>query len=123
MKSIRFLLLFTLIASIQLDAQPIYKYSDIFFLDSTNGWILGTQNYLWKTTDAGSTWTSIYDPRIDSWGKLFFINEQKGWMLLDTILYYSSNGETVGLLSLNFLNQSAWQIFLLSTILLDLLEV
>lgn len=117
MKNLRFIIWIAVIVSLKLSAQPSYDYADIFFLDSTNGWILSSQDYLWKTTNAGSTWTSVYDTRIDTLGKLFFINEQNGWMLLNTSLYSSSDGgnswnfkyefsQFFGTFDINFINDS-----------------
>lgn len=73
-------------------SQSTDKYSDIFFLDDHNGWILSNNGYLWKTTNAGTDWISIYDSRIDTSGKITFVNEHNGWLLLNTTLYSSSNG-------------------------------
>lgn len=72
-------------------SQSTHKYSDIFFLDNHNGWILSDNGYLWKTTNAGIDWISIYDSRIDTSGKITFVDEQNGWMLLNTTLYFSSD--------------------------------
>lgn len=72
--------------------QSSLNYSDIFFLDDQNGWILSTDGYLWKTTNAGNNWISIFDPQIFGAGKITFIDEQNGWLLIRADLYYSSNG-------------------------------
>ena len=72
--------------------QSPHKYSDIFFLDDHNGWILSNNGYLWKTTNAGTDWIRIYDSRIDTSGKITFVNEQHGWLILDNSLLHSTNG-------------------------------
>ncbi len=72
--------------------QSPHKYSDIFFLDDHNGWILSTNGYLWKTTNAGTDWIKIYDSRIDTSGKITFVDEQNGWLILSNTLLRSSNG-------------------------------
>ncbi len=72
--------------------QSPHKYSDIFFLDDHNGWILSTNDYLWKTTNAGTDWIKIYDSRIDTSGKITFVDEQNGWLSLRNTLLRSSNG-------------------------------
>jgi photosystem II stability/assembly factor-like uncharacterized protein len=92
MKTLKFLICFSFTISILIYSQPVYKYSDIFFLNNTHGWILGTQNFIWKTSNAGVTWSAIFDNRINSWGEIFFLDEQNGWMLLDTKLYSSKDG-------------------------------
>ncbi len=90
----RFTIVFLLVISSNTHfySQAIHNYSDIFFLDDHNGWILSTNGYLWKTTNAGTDWVSIYDSRIDTSGKITFVDDQNGWMLLNTTLYYSANG-------------------------------
>ena len=73
-------------------SQSTYKYSDIFFLDDHNGWILSINGYLWKTTNAGTDWMRIYDSRIDTSGNITFVDEQNGWLILSNTLLRSSNG-------------------------------
>lgn len=73
-------------------SQSTHKYSDIFFLDDHNGWILSNNGYLWKTTNAGTDWIKIYDSRIDTSGKITFVDEQNGWLILSNTLLRSSNG-------------------------------
>ena len=72
--------------------QAIHKYSDIFFLDDHNGWILSANGYLWKTTNAGTDWIRINDSRIDTSGKITFVDEQNGWLILSNALLRSNNG-------------------------------
>jgi photosystem II stability/assembly factor-like uncharacterized protein len=90
----RFTIFFLLVIFLNTHSSPQsnYKYSDIFFLDDHNGWILSTNGYLGKTTNAGTDWMRIYDSRIDTSGKITFVDEQNGWMLLNTTLYSSANG-------------------------------
>jgi len=73
-------------------SQSTHKYSDIFFLDNHNGWILSDNGYLWKTTNAGIDWISIYDSRIDTSGKITFVDEQNGWIISGNNLLHSDNG-------------------------------
>jgi photosystem II stability/assembly factor-like uncharacterized protein len=47
---------------------------------------------LWKTTNAGTDWIRIYDSRIDTSGKITFVDEQNGWLILSNTLLRSSNG-------------------------------
>lgn len=92
MNRVKFFVLFAILVSTNFFPQSSQSYSDIFFLDDHNGWVLSNHNYLWKTTDAGSNWTSIYDSRIDTSGKIIFSDEQNGWMLLNNNLYSSHDG-------------------------------
>ncbi|HEX9250676.1 MAG TPA: T9SS type A sorting domain-containing protein [Ignavibacteriaceae bacterium] len=86
------LLLLVILFSTNSLPQSPHKYSDIFFLDDHNGWILSTNGYLWKTTNAGTDWIRIYDSRIDTSGKITFVDEQNGWLSLRNTLLRSSNG-------------------------------
>ncbi len=90
----RFTIFFLLVIFLNTHSLPqsIHKYSDIFFLDDHNGWILSTNGYLWKTTNAGTDWIRIYDSRIDTSGKITFVDEQNGWLILSNTLLRSSNG-------------------------------
>jgi photosystem II stability/assembly factor-like uncharacterized protein len=47
---------------------------------------------LWKTTNAGTDWMRIYDSRIDTSGKITFVDEQNGWIISGNNLLHSSNG-------------------------------
>jgi photosystem II stability/assembly factor-like uncharacterized protein len=90
----RFTIFFLLVIFLNTHSLPqsIHKYSDIFFLDDHNGWILSTNGYLWKTTNAGTDWIRIYDSRINTSGKITFVDEQNGWLILSNTLLRSSNG-------------------------------
>jgi len=66
-----------------------YYYSDIFFIDSINGWIVGQQSgneYLvLNTADGGETWSEqyleedvYYPPKIANC--VFFANDTVGWI-------------------------------------------
>jgi photosystem II stability/assembly factor-like uncharacterized protein len=92
MNRFKFFVLFVVLLSTNFFPQSSQSYSNIFFLDDHNGWVLSNRNYLWKTTDAGSSWISIYDSRIDTSGKIIFIDEQNGRMLLNNNLYSSHDG-------------------------------
>jgi photosystem II stability/assembly factor-like uncharacterized protein len=37
------------------------RWDDVFFTDSLHGWAGGSSGMLYKTTDAGATWTSVYN--------------------------------------------------------------
>ncbi|MGE5432904.1 MAG: YCF48-related protein [Syntrophomonadaceae bacterium] len=56
------------------------KYSSISFSDNKTGYIstfsLGNKSKLLKTTDAGSTWTSMNSPH--EWNKMIFKDEKNG---------------------------------------------
>lgn len=90
----RFTIFFLLVIFLNTHSLPqsIHKYSDIFFLDDHNGWILSTSDYLWKTTNAGEDWITINIPEIDTSGKITFVDEQNGWLISGNNLLHSNNG-------------------------------
>ena len=92
MKRFTIVLLLVIFSSTHSLPQSPYQFSDIFFLDDHNGWILSTCDYLWKTTNAGEDWITINIPEIDTSGKIYFADELNGWMLLNTTLLYSADG-------------------------------
>jgi len=92
MKRFTIFFLFVIFLNSHSISQSTHKYSDIFFLDDHNGWILSNNGYLWKTTNAGTDWIAIYDSRIDTSGKITFVDEQNGWLILSNTLLRSSNG-------------------------------
>ena len=92
MKRFTIVFLLVIFSNTHFFSQAIHNYSDIFFLDDHNGWILSTNGYLWKTTNAGTDWIRIYDSRIDTSGKITFVDEQNGWLILSNTLLRSSNG-------------------------------
>lgn len=68
--------------------------TDVFFVDSNNGWIVSQNGdvfdakggILYKTIDAGKTWTKINlsIPKSFFISKVFFITEEIGWLLIQT---------------------------------------
>ena len=52
--------------------------SDVFFVNATTAYAVG--NSFWKTTNAGSSWTKLYDFTGGVYRSLHFLNEMNGWM-------------------------------------------
>jgi photosystem II stability/assembly factor-like uncharacterized protein len=73
-------------------AQTTYNYNDIFFLDENDGWILGTNGNLWKTTNTGITWEHIYNNDINGGIGLQFTSSTTGWMTKQSELFTTSDG-------------------------------
>ncbi len=66
--------------------------SSLFFLNNYIGWSGTSTGIIYKTTDAGSNWTSIgsFTPGVTS---IFFVNEITGWVgFTNDKLRYTSNG-------------------------------
>jgi photosystem II stability/assembly factor-like uncharacterized protein len=62
----------------------------IQFLDSLNGFTLS--GWLNKTTDGGNSWVQILYPHINNPTDLFFLNDQKGWILSIDQLVITTDG-------------------------------
>ena len=65
--------------------------TDVFYVDSITAYAAGKS--IWKTTDAGSHWTKLYDfTGTVSYQTLFFLNDQTGWIIRYDGLYKTTNG-------------------------------
>lgn len=61
-----------------------YRYLwDIIFVNSNTGWIAGNNGYIYKTTDGGNNWNSIYIGGY-SYFDVFFIDSNNGWFVGDS---------------------------------------
>lgn len=67
---------------IQLPSDPDFYVVSIQFVNANTGYVLGffqLENRIWKTTDAGETWTTMPDPEADYLDKLYFFDENYGF--------------------------------------------
>ena len=80
------------------DFPEIRSVRDIFFIDSLNGWLVGTDGIIKYTNNGGSTWlngdSGIEDTDGFDWlRRVHFINENEGWVISDTgKIITSTNG-------------------------------
>jgi photosystem II stability/assembly factor-like uncharacterized protein len=65
-----------------------YRYTDVFFVDNMNGWIVGYKGYnvgdetvVYKTTNSGQDWLQYIFDEILYFDNIFFIDENNGWAL------------------------------------------
>jgi len=85
-----------------------YSLTDVFFVDSTTAYLAG--RCIWKSTDGGVNWTKLYTFTTDSTGykALYFLNDQKGWVVRKDGLYATTNGgvnwNKITTTGFNFLN-------------------
>ncbi len=70
-----------------------YLFTQIHFIDSLNGIVIGTQGVIYRTANGGEVWT-----KLDNSGELlraiFFLDDNTGWIVGDnsTILHTSNGG-------------------------------
>ncbi|MGN6342675.1 MAG: WD40/YVTN/BNR-like repeat-containing protein [Ginsengibacter sp.] len=65
--------------------------TDVFFVDTATAYAVG--NSVWKTTDAGYTWTKLYDfTPVTGFSSVFFTDKQTGWVVKQNGVYKSTNG-------------------------------
>lgn len=66
--------------------------TDVFFIDSDNGWIVGQMGTLVLTTDGGVTWESVKVDGIDI-RSITFLDRQNGWIVgKDGKIFKSEDG-------------------------------
>ncbi len=67
---------------------------DVFFVDPSRGWIVGSNSIIYKTTDGGSNWTSLSSsfPPFTNFTTVFFTDQNNGMLLAWNGIYKSSNG-------------------------------
>lgn len=66
---------------------PNVNYQSVFFINAQTGWASSARN-VYKTTDGGISWNTLeYDSVNNINSKIYFLNENTGW-----ILSYNENG-------------------------------
>lgn len=71
------------------------KFTDVFFLDLMQGWIVGSNGIILRTSDGGSTWTQITSGRTELLAALSFTDQHHGWIVGDfTIIATNDGGDT-----------------------------
>jgi len=77
-----------------------YSYNDIFFINQNEGWTVGDGGVLLKTTDGGDSWIALPNLGFAYGGRLFFKNQNLGWVAsYDGILKTTDGGNTWNLKS------------------------
>ena len=71
-------------------------FNEIFFTDTTTGWIVGTNGKILKTVDCGQIWNLQQSTVIEDLNDVFFSNNNNGWIVGDngTILHTTNGGVT-----------------------------
>lgn len=60
-------------------------WQSIYFANAESGWALGADGALYRSTDGGKKWSKVAAE--DEFLKMFFLNEQNGWVLSSSVLY------------------------------------
>ncbi len=55
------------------------SFKDIFFINSTTGWVVGANGLILKTINEGESWTIQNSNTTSTILSVYFISEQKGW--------------------------------------------
>jgi photosystem II stability/assembly factor-like uncharacterized protein len=81
---------------LQYENQDEMTYSSIHFLDKNDGWKVGDEGTIKKTTDSGWTWKKqLSETKIKLWD-VYFVNSQFGWVCGDsnTIMSTKNSGNS-----------------------------
>ena len=59
---------------------PFYHHDDLFFIDENIGWLVNISGQIWKTTDAGDTWTHVWNNPGAAFRCVTFADAMNGWV-------------------------------------------
>ena len=59
---------------------PYYHHDDMYFVDESTGWLCNISGEIWKTTDAGDSWTRVLNQPETSFRTIVFADHQRGWV-------------------------------------------
>ncbi len=67
-------------------------FADCFF-SSTNSCYLSSVKFIWKSTDGGSSFDTVYNfQNLSNFSSLFFLDDQTGWIIRSEGLYKTIDG-------------------------------
>jgi photosystem II stability/assembly factor-like uncharacterized protein len=69
-----------------------YGLQDIYFLNNNTGWTVGLSGIIFKTTDGGNNWTQLQDTLSFHFEKVFFADENNGYMIGKGCLLKTTDG-------------------------------
>jgi photosystem II stability/assembly factor-like uncharacterized protein len=78
-------------------ADAAYDFVAVDFVDARRGWIVGADEdnnagAVFRTTDAGATWTKTSDFDQDILRDVDFVDASNGWVVGDTAIYRTTDG-------------------------------
>jgi photosystem II stability/assembly factor-like uncharacterized protein len=62
-------------------------FKDIFFVDASKGWIVGSDGAMLSTSDGGRSWTRAAKFTTDNFIQIHFTDEMTGWLLCERDIY------------------------------------
>ena len=71
------------------DASEVQQWNDIFFLNRLNGWVVGLEGNVWKTTDGGQNWSRETIDTFESLNAIYMASTTKGWIAGDNGLIFT----------------------------------
>jgi photosystem II stability/assembly factor-like uncharacterized protein len=75
-----------------IDNIPGPPFSDVYFTDETNGWIVGVNRIL-STSDGGVTWTIQMSDTLNVFSSVYFADVSNGWTVGDNgAIFHTTNG-------------------------------
>ncbi len=69
-------------------------FRDVFFVDQSKGWIVGTGGVMLTTENGGQTWAPARKFTTDAFLQIHFTDEYTGWLLCERDVYARGNNPT-----------------------------
>lgn len=69
------------------DSNSLAWFHDVFFVSENKGWIAGSDGNLLATTDGGKNWKKAKIPARDNVRRVYFADENNGWLLCERNIY------------------------------------
>jgi len=72
------------------------NFTDLYFIDEQNGWVVGWYGFILNTNDSGKSWKVQYSDEKINLNGIFFVDRQNGWCVGDNgVILYTNNGGNV----------------------------
>lgn len=74
-------------AWVQQNTKSFAWFHDVFFVNQSKGWIVGSDGVMLVTDDAGQTWVQQTKFTNDTFVQVYFTSETTGWLLCERNIY------------------------------------
>lgn len=71
----------------KIDVGTLAWLRSVYFLNETQGWIVGSSGTFLTTSDGGESWKAVKNISKDDIRDVFFLDEQNGWLLCERNIY------------------------------------